>query len=221
MKSGKWLYENGLSVCLFACFLVTEIGMSLVGHTQYNQQQTEHLLPSITYLQYLTSGAFVSATMENWESEFLQMSAYVLFTTFLYQKGSAESKTPGQLDYVDADPRAVRTTSSTPWPVRRGGFLLKLYENSLSIALLSLFFISFFLHAMGSAKQYNEQQLQHGDPTVSLQQYLGTAQFWFESLQNWQSEFFSVGMMVVLTIFLRQRGSPESKPVAMPHAENP
>lgn len=221
MKSGKWLYENGLSVCLFACFLVTEIGMSLVGHTQYNQQQTEHLLPSITYLQYLTSGAFVSATMENWESEFLQMSAYVLFTTFLYQKGSAESKTPGQLDYVDADPRAVRTTSSNPWPVRRGGFLLKLYENSLSIALLSLFFISFFLHAMGSAEQYNEQQLQHGDPTVSLQQYLGTAQFWFESLQNWQSEFFSVGMMVVLTIFLRQRGSPESKPVAMPHAENP
>ncbi|MFZ5601337.1 MAG: DUF6766 family protein, partial [Pseudomonadota bacterium] len=90
MKSRNWLYENSLSVVLFASFFITELGMSLVGHIQYNEQQTEHLLPSITYLQYLSSGAFISATMENWESEFLQMFAYVLFTAFFYQKGSAE-----------------------------------------------------------------------------------------------------------------------------------
>jgi len=221
MKSKKWLYENGLSVALFACFLLTEIGLSVVGHNQYNQQQTEHQLPPITYLQYLTSGAFIGVTMENWESEFLQMAIYVLFTAFLYQKGSAESKTPGQHEYVDADPRAVMTTRSTPWPVRRGGVLLRLYENSLSIALLTLFLLSFFLHAMGSAQEYNDKQTLHGHPAISFHQFLGTAQFWFESLQNWQSEFFSVGMMVVLTIVLRQRGSPESKPVAMPHGENP
>jgi hypothetical protein len=105
--------------------------------------------------------------------------------------------------------------------VKRGGFVLKLYENSLSLALLALFILSFFLHAVGGAGAYNDQQRLHGGELVSTMEYIATAQFWFESLQNWQSEFFSIGMMVVLSIVLRQRGSPESKPVAMSHNESP
>jgi hypothetical protein len=107
--------------------------------------------------------------------------------------------------------------SDAPWPVRKGGLILKLYEHSLSLALLLLFALSFGLHALGGAKEYSRQELVHGGQSLSAWQYLGTAQFWFESLQNWQSEFFSIGVMVVLSIFLRQRGSPESKPVDSPH----
>jgi hypothetical protein len=107
--------------------------------------------------------------------------------------------------------------SDAPWPVRKGGPILKLYEHSLSLALLLLFVISFVLHALGGAREYSRQELAHGGQSLSAWQYMGTAQFWFESLQNWQSEFFSIGVMVVLSIFLRQRGSPESKPVDSPH----
>jgi hypothetical protein len=162
--------------------------------------------------------AFLEATMENWESEFLQMFAYVLLTAFLYQKGSAESKDPEKLEAVDRDPRQSRNDKNGPWPVRKGGIVLKVYENSLSIALFLLFLISFVLHAVGGAKEYSQQQTVHGEEAVTVVQYLGTAQFWFESLQNWQSEFFSIGILVLLSIFLRQKGSPESKPVDSPHS---
>jgi uncharacterized membrane protein YjdF len=106
-----------------------------------------------------------------------------------------------------------------PCPVGRGGFVLKLYENSLSIALFSLFFMSFILHGVGGAKDYNKEQIQHNEPTVSTLEYIGTSRFWFESFQNWQSEFLSIGLMVFLSIYLRQKGSPESKPVDSPHSE--
>jgi hypothetical protein len=156
--------------------------------------------------------------MENWESEFLQMFAYVLLTAFLFQKGSAESKNPDQPEAVDRDPRQSREKKDAPWPVRRGGIVLKFYENSLALALFLLFLISFMLHAIGGASEYSDQQIAHGAQAVTVFQYMGTAQFWFESLQNWQSEFFSIAILVVLSIFLRQKGSPESKPVDSPHS---
>jgi hypothetical protein len=156
--------------------------------------------------------------MENWESEFLQMFAYVLLTAFLFQKGSAESKNPDQPEAVDRDPRQSRHRKDAPWPVRRGGVVLKLYENSLALALFLLFVIAFVLHAIGGASEYSEQQIAHGGKAVTALQYIATARFWFESLQNWQSEFFSIGILVVLSIFLRQKGSPESKPVDSPHS---
>jgi hypothetical protein len=156
--------------------------------------------------------------MENWESEFLQMFAYVLLTAFLFQKGSAESKNPDQPEAVDRDPRQSREKKDAPWPVRRGGIVLKIYENSLALALFLLFLISFMLHAIGGASEYSDQQIAHGAQAVTVFQYMGTAQFWFESLQNWQSEFFSIAILVVLSIFLRQKGSPESKPVDSPHS---
>jgi hypothetical protein len=212
------LREYGLSIILFGLFLVIQVGLSLVGQRQYNHEQADHGQPTVSYFEYVRSPAFLEATMENWESEFLQMFAYVLLTAFLFQKGSAESKDPDKQEAVDRDPRQSRNDKNAPWPVRKGGIVLKLYENSLSIALFLLFAISFVLHAVGGAKEYSQEQTMHGEEEVTVVQYLGTAQFWFESLQNWQSEFFSIGVLVVLSIFLRQKGSPESKPVDSPHS---
>jgi hypothetical protein len=211
--------RNGLSVVLFALFVLFQAGLSIVGQHQHNQEQRNHGQPTIGYLEYVTSAAFIEATMENWESEFLQMAAYVFLTSFLYQRGSAESKQLDEPEAVDRDPRRSRNKKDAPWPVRKGGVVLKIYEHSLTLALLLLFLISFVLHALSGAREYSTQQLEHGGDAVTLVQYIGNAQFWFESLQNWQSEFFSIGMMVVLSIFLRQRGSPESKPVDSPHHE--
>jgi hypothetical protein len=211
--------RNGLSITLFGLFLLFQLGLSVVGLRQYNQEQTEHGQFAVGYLEYVSSASFIEATMENWESEFLQMFAYVFLTTFLYQWGSAESKKLDEPEPVDRDPRLSSNKEESPSPVRKGGLTLKLYEHSLTLALLVLFFISFVLHAISGAWAHSEQELEHGGEPVSVFQYLGTAQFWFESLQNWQSEFFSIGMMVVLSIFLRQRGSPESKPVDSPHSE--
>ncbi|HEY0004985.1 MAG TPA: DUF6766 family protein [Pyrinomonadaceae bacterium] len=214
------LRENGLSIVLFGLFFMTFlVGQSVVGHVQDNEDRKEHGLAATSYAQYLHSDHFLEATMENWESEFLQMFTFIILSAFLYQKGSAESKKLDQKEEVDRDPRKVNLKKDTPWPVRRGGFILKLYENSLSLAFLLLFFISFVLHAVGGAGEYSEEQLLHGGQKVSVIEYLGTSRFWFESLQNWQSEFLAIGMMVVLTIFLRQKGSPESKPVDAPHSQ--
>ena len=212
------LRPHGLSLALFGFFIVFQLGLSGVGQRHYNQQQMQHGQSTVGYLEYLTSAGFVEATMENWESEFLQMFAYVLLTAFLFQKGSAESKNPDQPEAVDRDPRQSRNKKDAPWPVRRGGVVLKVYENSLVLALFLLFVMCFFLHAISGASEYSDQQIAHGDQAVTFLQYMATAQFWFESLQNWQSEFFSIAILVVLSIFLRQKGSPESKPVDSPHS---
>jgi hypothetical protein len=156
---------------------------------------------------------------ENWESEFLQMAAYVLATVFCFQRGSAESKDPDSRDEVDEDPRQHQHEPQAPGPVRKGGLALTLYAHSLSTALALLFVVSFLGHAASGTRQYNAEQRLHGQAPVSMRQYLGTARFWFESFQNWQSEFLAVGTVVVLSIWLRERGSPESKPVHRAHAE--
>lgn len=214
-----FLRNNGLSLILFVMFLGILTGQSLVGHAVQNDDLREHGQPLIGYLEYLHSGAFLEVTMENWESEFLQMFVYVIFTIFLFQKGSSESKPPGKQAAVDRDPRLAAHHKNVPGPVRKGGWQLRLYENSLSLAFLLLFAITFVLHAIGGTHEYNEERGLHGEAAISLVEYLHSARFWFESLQNWQSEFLAIWCMVVFSIFLRQRGSPESKPVDVPHAE--
>jgi hypothetical protein len=210
--------NNGLTITLMGLFLVFQLGLSSAGFQHYNQEQIDHNQPTLSYPQYLGSASFLEATMENWESEFLQMFGYVALTVFLFQKGSSESKDPDEEEAVDRDPEASKHKADAPWPVRKGGFALTVYKYSLSLALLLLFIFSFALHAVGGVQLYNEEQLLHGGQTVTTLGYLLTAQFWFESLQNWQSEFFSIGIMVLLSIWLRQRGSPESKPVDSPHS---
>jgi membrane protein implicated in regulation of membrane protease activity len=211
--------NQSLTIVMFALFLFSAVGMIATGERHYNEEQREHGQPVVGVAEYLTTGAFVEAFFENWESEFLQMGLYVLLTAYFYQKGSAESKDPDSEEAVDADPRQERDRPDTPGPVKRGGLALKLYENSLALALLALFVISFALHVAGGAADYNEDQQEHGGETISTLGYLATSRMWFESFQNWQSEFISVAAVVVLSIFLRQRGSPESKPVAAAHSE--
>jgi hypothetical protein len=211
------LRENGLSIVLLSLFLLFWLGQSVAGHREYNSDQQEHNQPEIGYLTYLGSAHFWEATAENWESEFFQMFGYVILTAVLFQKGSSESKKLDEPEPVDRDPRRSKRKNA-PGPVRRGGFVLKLYENSLSLAFLLFFLISIAMHALSGARVYNEEQMEHGQTEqVGLLQYAGTSRFWFESFQNWQSEFLAIAAMVILSIFLRQRGSPESKPVDSPH----
>ena len=213
------LRENGLSIVVLGLFILTFGAQAVAGMHEYNQEQTDHGQPEIGFAQYLGTGHFMEATAENWESEFLQMAAYVLLTAAFFQKGSAESKKLDESEAVDRDPRTATDRKDAPGPVRRGGWILRLYENSLSLAFLGLFVVSFVLHAIGGAREYTAEQLQHGGEGVSMLQYAQTARFWFESTQNWQSEFLALLGMVVLSIFLRQRGSPESKPVDAPHSQ--
>jgi len=215
----KWAKEHGLLVANLACFLVFFVGMVLSGAASYSEDQQAHGEPPVSVLQFLGTGAFVEATFENWESEFLQMAMYVVLTVFLFQKGSSESKPVGKKAPQDEDPQQAAVSRATPWPVRRGGAVLKLYENSLSILLFALFLASFALHAAGGVDEYNQDQQSHGQPAITFLQYLGSSRFWFESFQNWQSEFLAVGVLVGASVYLRQKGSPESKPVAEPHYE--
>ncbi len=216
----RLLRENGLSIVLASLFLVFLIGQSVAGHREYNSEQREHGESSLGYGAYLRSSHFWEATAENWESEFLQIFSYVFLTALLFQKGSAESKKPDEPEPVDRDPRAAKSRADAPWPVRRGGMVLSLYEHSLSLAFLLMFLTSIAMHAVAGSAVYNEELAAHGAPTqLSVLQYASTSRFWFESFQNWQSEYLAIAAVVVLSIFLRQRGSPESKPVDSPHSE--
>jgi hypothetical protein len=212
--------RNGLSLVTGALFLLLLVAQVLTGAREYNNEQLAHGGRTLDLMAYLTTGHFMEATAENWESEFLQMAAYVVFTVFLYQRGSSESKNPGGKEAVDRDPRNARgrKLGEAPSPVRRGGWVLRLYENSLSLAFVALFLASFAMHASGGARAHNEELLAHGEAPVTVFEYVRTARFWFESFQNWQSEFLALVAMVVLSIYLRQRGSPESKPVDAPNS---
>ena len=213
------LRENGLSIVLIFTFLVLLWGQTFTGWHTYNGEQADHGQRKISYWQYLATGHFVEATAENWESEFLQMAAFVWLSVHLLQKGSPEAKSSNKGDEeVDRDPDPNRP--GAPWPVRKGGIWLALYSRSLTLAFLLLFLISFFLHAAGGAREYSQEQLAHGGRGVTMLQFMGTAEFWFQSMQNWQSEFLAIAAMVILSIYLRQKGSPESKPVDARHDEN-
>jgi tryptophan-rich sensory protein len=213
------LRDNSLSLVMFGVFMLLLLSQTLAGYFDYNEDQYTHQQPSITYAQYLGSSHLWSRIFENWESEFLQMAAYVILTVFLFQRGSAESKDPDKKEPVDEDPRCHQYDPKAPGPVRNGGLILTLYEHSLSIVLFVFFMLSFLGHAISGMAYYNHEQRPHGQATVSVIQYVGTSRFWFESFQNWQSEFLAVGVLIVLSIWLREKGSPESKPVYSPHEE--
>ncbi|WP_420153647.1 DUF6766 family protein [Siphonobacter sp.] len=214
----KFLRENGLSLILVLVTLLTLLAHLLTGWQDLNNERQDFGQNPLTLGQYFGSGHCIDSVFENWESEFLQMALYVLLTVSLYQKGSSESKSLTEEEEVDREPSSTRP--GAPWPVRKGGWILKLYQNSLSLAFFVLFGLSFVLHAIGGVQAHNEEQrLQGKADLMSLGEFLGSSEFWFQSFQNWQSEFLSVLSIVVLSIFLRQKGSPESKPVDAPHQE--
>ena len=210
-----FLRNNSLSLVLLLLTISTLVGMLFSGWHVGQEQALQHGDSPPPLWEYAISGDFLSALFENWESEFLQMAMYVCLTAFLFQKGSAESKEPDDPDDpVNEDPAKHKDDPQAPWPVRQGGLIRTLYSYSLGIALVLLFLISFVLHLFTSAAAANEEALRHGQPVMTILDHLMAAQFWFESFQNWQSEFLSTLVLVILSIFLRFRGSPESKPVA-------
>jgi hypothetical protein len=209
--------DNALSIVLFGLFAIFLVGLSLSGHAQENAELAEHGQPALSYGQYVASGGFIEAVFENWESEFLQMGALVVLTIWLRQKGAPDSKKL-QKEPVDTSSRSSIITSGG-WGDRAKALRHMLYANSLSLALAALFLISFVLHAFSGVSAYNEEAALHHEPLLSFWGYLTSARFWFESFQNWQSEFVAVGLLIVLSIYLRQRGSPESKPVGAPHSQ--
>ncbi len=215
----RFARENGLSIVALILFVVTLVGQALSGLAVANSEARAHGEAAVTLANYLHSGSFIEAVFENWESEFLQIAVFVVLTKHLRQRGSSESKAFGEPEEVDDDPREKRHDPSAPWPVRKGGLVLTLYERSLSLVLVVLFGLSVALHAYGGARKMNDEALRHAGETVTTFQYLGTPQFWFESFENWQSEFLSVAVLVLFSIYLRERGSPQSKPVAAPHAQ--
>jgi len=213
----EFIKNNSLSIVFLVLFSATLVAQTVFGHQEYNKELVENGGTTVTVQQYLTSGHFVESTFENWESEFLQMALFVVFTIFLKQKGSSESKKFDGTDDVDCKPDPNK--KDAPWPVKKGGFVLKLYQNSLTIALLLLFAISFVLHFYGSLADQNVENKLKGEALETTVNYIADSRFWFESFQNWQSEFLSVFAIVALSIYLRQQGSPQSKPVDAPHYE--
>lgn len=212
----KFWRNNSLSIVFVILFIIALLGQIIAGYNEHNKEREEEGQSPVSLSSYLHSGHFLQATFENWESEFLQMALFVALTISLRQKGSSESK-EFKKEEVDREPSAQR--KDAPWPVYKGGLLLGLYKHSLTIVLSLLFVISFIIHLYGSLKDENEHLALKGLPAERITEYITSPRFWFESFQNWQSEFLSVFAIVILSVFLRQKGSPQSKPVDAPHSE--
>jgi membrane protein implicated in regulation of membrane protease activity len=210
--------DNGLTLALLALFTFSIGGHALSGWGVNNQDRLEHGHAVIGLMAYLASGEFMSSVFENWESEFLQMAVFVVLTAYLFQRGSPESDDP------DVSPAARKAATTRDMKAARrkihgGELAVWLYSKSLGLVLAALFAASFVLHLIGSTRHAADEALDHGQAAPTILQHLHSAGFWFESFQNWQSEFLSLVAMVVLSIWLRQRGSPESKPVDAPHSQ--
>jgi hypothetical protein len=215
----KWIRNSSLTLVTLAMFALCLGGQAWSGWRYENEELAFHGRPPVGLGEYLVSGDFLEATFENWESEFLQMALFVFLSAHLIQKGSAESAKPPEERNEAEERRKSTPRPDSPLPVRRGGIWKSLYAHSLSLALALLFAVSFVSHAISGRDAHNEELREHGRQAVSTLDYVASSRFWFESLQNWQSEFLSVAAIVVLSIFLREKDSPESKPLAAPHSQ--
>ena len=216
-----WLRNNSLSLVFGCLFLVALAGQSLAGQRAFNDEAVQHGSATISYPRYLVSSHFGEAVVENWQSEYLQFSLFILATIWLVQRGSNESKVPEDAGR-ESDARQLvgeHAKPSSPRWAKAGGWRTALYSNSLLILMGVIFFASWFAQSVTGWSDFNDSQREHEEATVSWLGYLGRADFWEKTLQNWQSEFLAVGTMAVFTIYLRQRGSPESKPVGAPHRQ--
>jgi hypothetical protein len=212
--------ENGLSLAFGALFLVTLGAQALVGHADFNHDQVAHQSETVSLGRYLTSSAFWVDVMENWQSEYLQFTLFVLGTVWLVQRGSTESKPLGKEGgESDEDQRlGAHVRPDSPAWARAGGLRTALYSNSLLAVMALVWVASWAGQAVTGRVEYNARQFEHQEAALTLGQYVTTSDFWNRTLQNWQSEFLAVGSMVVLSVVLRQRGSPQSKPVGASHA---
>jgi hypothetical protein len=214
--------ENSLSLFFLAIFLAALVGQAISGHSLYNQDQVEHHEATVSFWRYLSSSHFAQGVMENWQSEYLQFALFALATVWLLQKGSPESK-PLHKAGTESDQEQkigpYADESSPSWAKARG-IRTAIYSNSLIIVMGLVFIASWAAQSVSGWTVYNQDQTAHHEATVSWLTYLGSSDFWNDTFQNWQSEFLAVGSFAVLTIFLRQRGSPESKPVGAEHDDD-
>jgi len=213
--------QHLLSVFFAAIFFASLAGQSFAGLAAFNEQQSEHGHAEVTWAAFVTSSDFVVDVAENWQSEFLQFFVFILATVWLVQKGSPESKKPGD-EGVDSDEAQLVgrfARASSPRWAKAAGWRRVLYSNSLLLVMGAIFALSWWVQSVTGTTVYNREQAQHAQPTVDWVGYVATPDFWNRTLQNWQSEFLAVGCMVAFSIYLRQRGSSESKPVGTPHTE--
>jgi hypothetical protein len=214
-----FLKHNSLSLFFLAIFLAALVFQAIAGLEVFNEQQDQHGDPHISIWRYLTSSEFGSAVMENWQSEYLQFTLYMLGTVWLLQRGSPESKEIGKQGRESDEEQLIgeHAREDSPRWAKAAGIRRRLYENSLLIVMGAIWIGTWFAQSVTGMTEYNAERLDHHQDAITWSGYLGSANFWEKTLQNWQSEFLAIGSMAILSVYLRQRGSPESKPVGAPH----
>jgi hypothetical protein len=217
----RFLRENSLSLFFGAILLASVAGQSVAGVHQYNAGAAEHGEKAISWAHYLVTPEFGGDLLENWQSEFLQFSLYIIATVWLLQRGSNESTTLDDAGLESDEQQKVGEYAQPDSPAwaKAAGVRNFIYSNSLMFVMTAIFFLSWFGQSVNGWRAFNNSQDEHKSVHISYGEYLVNADFWDRSLQNWQSEFLAVGSMAAFTIYLRQRGSPESKPVGAPHDE--
>jgi hypothetical protein len=215
----RFLRENSLSIFFLAIFLASLAGQAIAGHAQFNHDELLHHGQAISFGRYLTTSQFAADVAENWQSEYLQFTLYIITTVWFLQKGSPESKPLSDAGLQSDEEQKVGRYAGERSPrwARVGGLRTALYSNSLLIVMLTIWLLSWLAQSIAGWSAYNSDQLDHQAATLSWLGYVGSSDFWDRTLQNWQSEFLAVGSMAILSVYLRQRGSPESKPVGAPH----
>jgi hypothetical protein len=213
------LRDNGLGLGFGVLFLAALAGQAVAGHADYNNHALASGAQPATFLSYLVSSDFAVDVAENWQSEYLQFFLFIFATIWLIQRGSPESKEPDEVGMESDEKQQLgrHAHPASPKWARVGGWRTSVYSHSLGLVMLGLFVLSWLAQSIAGVVTYNADQLAAQEDPVSWLEYLGSADFWNRTLQNWQSEFLAIGSMVVLSIYLRQRGSPESKPVGSPH----
>jgi hypothetical protein len=216
------LRNHGLSIAFGVIFALALIGQSFAGLQVFNEEQLSHGLRAVTWADFVTSSDFVVDVAENWQSEYLQFFLFILATIWLVERGSPESKKPGDEGLGEDEEQLVHDHARPDSPkwARLRGFRHTLFSNSLLIVMGAVFVLSWLAQSLAGVVVFNQEQADHGQAAITWAEYLLSADFWNRTLQNWQSEFLAVGSMIALSIYLRQRGSPESKPVGAPHAES-
>ena len=216
-----FLRANALSLAFGVLFVATLIGQAISGTADFNAQQVANGLPTVSFPDYVTSSSFGVDVMENWQSEYLQFFLYIFATVWLIQRGSAESKEPGKEGTESDEEQKVgaHAEEDSPAWVRAGGWRTTVFSRSLGLVMGGLFLLTWAASSVAGWAAYNSEQLADREDPVGWVGYLGEADFWNRSFQNWQSEMLAVGSMAVFSVYLRQRGSPESKPVGVAHAD--
>jgi len=214
-----FLKHNSLSIAFLALFLTALILQAFAGHADFNEDQLRHDNPTMSLGRYVISSEFGVAVLENWQSEYLQFTLFIVATVWLLQRGSPESKQVDKAGRESDKDQLVgeHAKPDSPRWAKAADLRRTLYENSLLIVMAAIWLASWFAQSITGVNEYNAERLDHHQLPVSWSAYLGSPDFWEKTLQNWQSEFLAVGSMAILAVYLRQRGSPESKPVGTPH----